>query len=169
MEKQHGLKSLRQALARMGSFKYALLAMLVGLGILLLPGKKQEVTEPEQPEIIENTDTQSDERRMENILSAVEGAGAVRVMLTTRNSGVTEYQTDCDTTENQTSRNTRTQTVFGGSDGALVKSVAAPQYLGALVVSEGAARKDVQLALVKAVCTLTGLGSNKVTVLVKSK
>jgi stage III sporulation protein AG len=46
-----------------------------------------------------------------------------------------------------------------------MQTVLAPQYLGAIVVCQGADRSDVRLAIVEAVSALTGLGADKISVL----
>lgn len=119
-------------------WKYLLLLAAAGLLMLSFPVREKTdvpaaaFAEAETPEL---------ETQMEQILSQVEGAGRVRVMLTQRNGGVTTYQS------------------------AMVSSVGAPDYRGAVIVCEGAQSADVRLSLVRAVCSLTGLGSDRVTVL----
>lgn len=146
--------------------KYPLLAAAVGLAILLFPTKPQEAAvsqpEPQAQEITEPTQSQ-----MAAILSKIDGAGAVEVLLTFSNGGRTEYQTDLQTSVSGDKTEKRVSTVFrSGSQGeALVSSVTAPEYRGAVVVSRGADNPRVRLDLVKAVSSLTGLSSDKITVL----
>jgi len=55
-----------------------------------------------------------------------------------------------------------------GADGSapLVVGRVYPEFLGALIVCEGANDKSVQLSVVEAVSALIGLGSDKITVAV---
>ena len=46
----------------------------------------------------------------------------------------------------------------------VVQSIVYPEYQGALVLCEGADRAGVRLAVIEAVSSLTGLGSNKIAV-----
>ncbi|MBQ7523508.1 MAG: stage III sporulation protein AG [Oscillospiraceae bacterium] len=153
-------KKLRDAAASLGKVKYALLLAALGAAVLLFPTAK-----PPPEDAPPAVQTESMEQRLEAILSEVDGAGQVRVMLTTKNDGVTVFQTDTLYSQGET----KSQTVFyrDGSNGetALVQSETAPEYLGAVVVCEGAERAEVRLQLVKAVCALTGLTGNKISVL----
>lgn len=153
------LKKLKDKWKELGKLRYALLAVFIGILILSVPTEKTAAA-PMQTEGTEK----SIETRMEEILSMVHGAGNVRVMLTKKNEGYIEYQTDIEEfcTADETER--RTETVFGAQD-ALVKSKSAPVYLGAVIVCDGADRPTVCLELVNAACSLTGLTSDKITVL----
>ena len=154
-------KTIQRAAASLGKARYALLLAAIGAAVLLLPTDKSPPTEQTLPVV----QTEDMEQRLEAILSEVDGAGQVRVMLTTKNDGVTVFQTDTQSSQGET----RSQTVFykNGANGetALVQSETAPEYLGAVVVCEGAEHAEVRLQLVRAVCALTGLTGNKISVL----
>lgn len=151
----------RRLVSSLGKAKYALLLAAVGAAVLLLPTSQSPPT-AEAPPVVQ---TENMEQRLEAILSEVDGAGKVRVMLTTKNDGVTVFQTDTQFSQGET----RSQTVFykNGTNGetALVQSETAPEYLGAVVVCEGAEHAEVRLQLVRAVCALTGLTGNKISIL----
>lgn len=149
----------------LGKAKYAVFAVIAGLFFLSLPSgtERGEVASVMNEATIED-DTFTTEEQMGNILSQVDGAGSVQVMLTKKNTGVTEYQTNRETTSDGDREELRTETVFGEDD-ALVRCQTTPEYLGALVVSQGADRPEVCLNLVRAVESLTGLSSDKITVL----
>lgn len=80
----------------------------------------------------------------------------------------TLYQTDSRTVTSAGSTTTQTETVFrqtGSSEKEpAAQSVLYPQYQGALVVCDGADSASVRLAIIQAVSSLTGLGSNKIAV-----
>ena len=60
----------------------------------------------------------------------------------------------------------RTQTtVMAGSDTPLIRQTVFGQYRGALIVCQGADAPSVRLKLVNAVAGLTGLPSDKITVI----
>jgi len=163
-------KAASRALKRLGKWKYPILMAAIGVGILLLPtgggGETQRQEQP-LPPVAGQTADHGTEERMEQILSAIDGAGSVRVMLTLKNDGLTEYQSDVQTVESGDTMEQKSVTVFrGGSQGeALIRRVTAAEYLGAVVISQGADRPEVCLKLVKAVSSLTGLPSNRITVL----
>ena len=85
-------------------------------------------------------------------------------MLTVKHEGSVEYQTDHEKRKDGDREEIRTQTVFG-EDNALVTRRTSPEYLGAVIVAQGGDNPRVCLDLVRAMCSLTGLTSNKITVL----
>ena len=106
--------------------------------------------------------------QLEQLLSGIAGAGRVQLMLTLSGSETTLYQTDSRTVTSAGSTTTQTETVFrqtGSSEKEpAAQSVLYPQYQGALVVCDGADSASVRLAIIQAVSSLTGLGSNKIAV-----
>ena len=60
--------------ALFGKYKYPILVVLVGLGLLLLPGRETEMP----PVPVETVREASLEQRLEELLAQIEGAGAVR-------------------------------------------------------------------------------------------
>lgn len=143
-----------------------LLVLLCGLVLLCWPQGKQQT----QQDIPQQTgQTESLEERLEKILSQVSGAGTVRVLLTQAESGETIYQTDDteSTQENGSSLRRETVLVSDGSrqQAGLVRQTQAPVYRGAVVVCQGGDTAPVRLAIVEAVAGVTGLPSNRITVL----
>ena len=146
--------------------RYVLLVLLCGLVLLCWPQGKQQT----QQDIPQQTgQTESLEERLEKILSQVSGAGTVRVLLTQAESGETIYQTDDteSTQENGSSLRRETVLVTDGSrqQAGLVRQTQAPVYRGAVVVCQGGDTAPVRLAIVEAVAGVTGLPSNRITVL----
>ena len=147
-------------------YKYALLIVLLGLCLLAIPGKKAALA-PDVTEAAAVSDTTQAE--LETILATIQGAGKVRVMLTEAVGRQTIYQTDEDSDIGESSRSVRRDTVIvsesARGESALVVQVNPPQYLGALVVCQGADSAAVRLAIVEAVSKVTGLGANRISVL----
>ena len=89
----------------------------------------------------------------------------MRVLLTQREGEQTVYQTD----EDSTSSGVRSDTVLlSGADRSqtgLVRQINPPTYLGAVIVCQGADSASVRLAIVAAVGRVTGLSTDKITVL----
>ena len=146
-------------------YKYALLIVLLGLCLLAIPGKKTAST-PAATEALAVSDTTQEE--LEAILAAIQGAGKVRVMLTEAVGQQTIYQTDEDSDTGESTQSVRRDTVIvsdsARGESALVAQVNPPQYLGALVVCQGADSAAVRLAIVEAVSKVTGLGANRISV-----
>lgn len=108
---------------------------------------------------------------MANLLSRIQGAGAVEVMLSLKSGEQIHYQTDTQLqTGGSTEESLRQEdntVLYGtgsGTQSALVQQVTAPTYQGAIVVCQGADDPGVKLALVQAVASVTGLGTDQITV-----
>ena len=156
------LRSRGKELVR--KYRYVLLVVLAGLFLMALPDGKNAKAAPE-PAAAEMEPRQDLQTELEEILSQIQGAGRVRVLLTQREGERTVYQTD----EDSTSSGIRSDTVLlNGSDRSqtgLVQQVNPPTYLGAVIVCQGADSASVRLAIVSAVGSVTGLSTDKITVL----
>ena len=157
------LAQLREQAPRLlKKYRLPLLIFLAGLILAAWPtGKKQE-TKSVPVEAVSGFDLDATTSQLEQLLSGIAGAGCVRLMLTLSGSETTLYQTDSRTVTSAGSTTTQTETVFRQT-GSSEKEPAA-QYQGALVVCDGADSASVRLAIIQAVSSLTGLGSNKIAV-----
>jgi stage III sporulation protein AG len=150
-------------------YKYAALAALVGVGLLLIPVGKGEDTQRKTPEAVQNRELQ---QQMEEILSVMSGVGDVKVLLTVDSDGerrlaqTTELSYSGEVTAPEDySRRSETVLVDGDSgEEAVVVRTLYPTYRGALVVCTGGDRAEVRLAVTEAVAALTGLTSDQITV-----
>ena len=142
--------------ALFGKYKYPILVILVGLGLLLLPTGETET--PSVP--VETVREASLEQRLEELLGQIEGAGAVRVLLTEDVGRETVWQTDADSV--------REDTVIledsGRNETGLVRRTTEPSYRGAVILCQGADAPSVKLAIVEAVRCVTGLGADQISV-----
>lgn len=153
-------------------YKYAAIVIVIGLALLLIPGKSTKAEPAQQPEeaLDEASYLSGVEARLEQTLAQMHGAGEVRVMLTLKTGSETRYQTDVSTsTEDDGARSSREQkTVIlsAGSayDEAAVSAVEYPRFQGALVLCQGANDPVVKLNCINAVSALTGLKSDQITV-----
>lgn len=136
-------------------YGYVLIIGLAGILLMLFPtGEQKEEEVPAQ--MIQQPDMES---RLEMILSRVNGAGEVRVMLTEASGEEVLYQTDGEGAD------TVLVSDAERNEQGLVRTRHPPTYLGAIVVCTGADNAAVRLAMVEAVSNVTGLGSDKITVL----
>ena len=148
-------------------FKIPAILTAAGIGIMLLyPKEKPVPTFSENTTYTVQTQTTVD-RQISDILSTVSGAGNVNVMLTVRSDGITEYQTDTEEVHRNGEMVVKSTTVFGGNsaDSALVIRKTGVEYLGAVIVADGADSAEVRYNLARAVSSLTGLPINRITVL----
>lgn len=161
--------TLRQkAMELINKYKFVALILLLGLILMTLPSRKDTVdrtndtTEPSIPE-----ESFGDE--LAQILSQIDGAGKVQVMLTIAAGEETIYQVDEDISTNQDSGTTRWDTVTvtdaDRDQTGLIRQVNPPLYQGAIVVCQGADSPAVRLAIVEAVSKATGLGADRISVL----
>ena len=144
-----------------GKYRYVLLAALLGLLLMVIPEK-----EALPVQIPEETRQETDlEASLARILSNVEGAGRVEVLLTQQAGEQTLYQTDDDSSESSLRRDTVLVTDENRREVGLVRQVNPPVYLGAVVLCQGADQAQVRLAVVEAVKSATGLSADVITVL----
>lgn len=144
-------------------FKYPLLVVLVGLALMLLPqgGEPQEQT----PTVEETAPASDLGSTLEAILSQIDGAGQVRVLLTEESGRETLYQTDTRSDESSHSADTVLVEDADRRETGLVRQTLEPQYRGAVVICQGADNASVRLAIVEAVSCATGLGADQISVL----
>lgn len=149
-------------------YKYAVIILLVGVVLMLIPVGKQEkvVAKTGTVEINKSVDIN---KELEEILTQIDGAGEVRVLLTVATGEETVYQTDNRVSQSEENNNTQIDTVMitdgERNERGLVKQTISPVYRGAVVVCQGADSAQVRLAIVEAVVKLTGLSSDRISVL----
>lgn len=164
---QTAVPFLRQFLAK---YKHALLILLVGILLMLLPAGERTSQQAEQTLPAETKqETQTLQEQLSALLSQMEGAGKVQVLLTLATGEKTLYQTNEDSTTASQSETKRTDTVIindsNRNETGLVRQVDPPTYLGAVVLCQGAENSAVRLAITEAVSNATGLGYHKITIL----
>lgn len=147
-------------------YRYAVIVVLVGVILMCLPtGKGNDSEDPQSDVQPEAADNVSLEASLAAILSQIKGAGKVEVLLTEARGSETVYQSDSSTGEGSTRLDTVTVTDKDRAQNGLVRQVNPPSYLGAIVVCQGADSPSVRLAIVEAVSSVTGLGTDHITVL----
>lgn len=145
----------------LGKYKYLVLVLLVGVGLMLIPSQNEtDVSQVTAEEAYVETDSVSAE--LEDILSNIKGAGKVRVMLTVKMGEQTIYQTDTPATDRQ---DTVIITGDDRSQSGLIQQVISPVYRGAIVLCQGADSASVCLAIKEAVSKVTGLDTSQISVL----
>ena len=150
--------------ALFGKYKYPILVLLVGLGLVLLPGKSETLGS----ELPGTAPAQSLEERLEGVLSQIEGAGQVRGLLTEESGRETLYQTDSQSDADESGSRRTDDTVLvedaSRNETGLVRQILEPKYRGAVILCQGAAQPGVKLAIVEAVRCVTGLGADRISV-----
>lgn len=162
-------------LAWLASYKYVLLVAAVGVVCLLWPeGQTEESETVSQAKETVSADLQAVQTEMETILGQIQGVGQLHLMLTVDTGTERVLAGDTSLSYSGTtaapddySRTSETVLVSGGSgsDDVVVTREIWPKFRGALVVCQGADDPTVKLAVMEAVSALTGLGSDRISVL----
>ncbi len=150
-------------------YKYVALVALVGVVLMLLPsGDGAQESTPQPAAVSEEFSLSDTEQRMEQVLSRIRGVGQVRVMLTLKSGAslrlAENREDDLSDTESGHRRDVVTLSRGSGQEDVVVTEQTYPVYQGAVVVCQGAGDSSVHLAVVQAVSVLTGLGSDRITV-----
>ena len=135
-------------------YRVVIFVALLGVALMCLPNGRTETS----ASIVQEQAAESMEARLERILSRIDGAGEVAVMLTEENGEEVVYQMDDDT-------DTVLVTDANRNEQGLVRTREPPVYRGAVIVCRGADNGSVRLAIVNAVANVTGLRSDKISVL----
>ena len=161
-----------KALDALKRCKYVVLTAALGIVLLLLPGGNEKKQEGGAPDAAEDFDRTALQEEMEEILSSLDGVGHLKLMLTVDGGSAYELARDEAQTQKRSGENTgertqKSETVVLGS-GASAEVVVTrsrfPAFIGALVVCEGGDRAEVRLRVTQAVTALTGLATDRITV-----
>lgn len=147
-------------------YKYVALIIVLGVVLMLLPTGRSDNKNNAGTKISEETVLGADEK-LADVLSAIQGAGEVKVQLSVAAGEEKIYQIDEDISDN--SGNVRRSTVVisdaSRNQQGLIKQIIPPTYLGAVVVCDGGDDPVVRLAVVDAVSKLTGLTTDRISVI----
>lgn len=157
-------EKLRASLHR---YRLVWFVILVGLILLLIPtGSREKEKTPDPAQTASTFDLADTEARLAQVLSQIDGAGKVTVMLTVRD-GPRQILAQ-DQQRGEVSGGERTETVVlsrgSGSQETVTVQELYPSYQGALLVCDGGDDPQVRLKLTQAVSALTGLGADKISI-----
>lgn len=146
----------------------AVWAVLLAGVLLLVSGNGCEQKPIEQSEIKAGFDLASFETQLSEKLAAIEGVGRVSLMLSLNETEESVYAVNVRQSTGSAQSYESNLAVLSdnnyGEAPVTVKNVL-PSFRGAVVLCDGADEADVRLAVIHAVSTVCGIGSNKVTVL----
>ena len=150
---------LKKSIQLLSKYRYAVLIVLVGVVLMLIPTGNTEGQESPQVSTKEVSEDLAQE--LATILGQIRGVGKVKLMLTVEEGEKLLYQQD--------TQGDRQQTVIltdrdRAESGLLYQKIPA-QYRGAVVVCQGGDDPLVQLQVIEAVGKLTGLRSDRISVL----
>ena len=149
-------------------YRFAALVALAGVVLMLLPGKKDSMPDAETAER-ETFSLEETERRMAEVLGAMDGVGREQVMLTLRSGVTLSLAEDSSATLGSGGDVRQDSQVLpvnrgSGKQEVVVTQRLYPTYQGAVVVCQGAGDSRVRLRGMETVAVLTGLSSDKISV-----
>jgi len=150
-------------------YRYLLLAIGLGIAMLLLPEPAKAEPAPQTARAAQAAAQQDLQMELSRILSRIEGAGTVSVLLAPAKGEETLYQMNEDLDTQADGRSVRRDTVIVNGENrletGLIRQINPPSYQGAIVACQGADSPKIRLAIVQAVASVTGLGTDRITVL----
>ena len=151
-------------------YKFVLIVIAAGLFLLALPSGPAG-SSAEQAEGVLGTEedfsVEALEEKLGDILSRIEGAGKVSVMLTVKSGMERILATDQEIAQSDSELERTEETVVLSKDsGEEVVLIGQnyPTFQGALVVCPGGGDPQIQLEITRALSALTGLGAGRITV-----
>ncbi len=174
-----------------------LIGLLIGLLLLVVAwpdGSRKKTTEQDAVTVQgSRADTQQQsadqrakalERRLENVLSQVQGVGNVTVMITLRTQGENVVEKDKRTSQNKSTQDADSSgkssadaseqeenTVYekreNGEELPYVKEVKEPEVAGVIVAAEGGENAQTAADITEAVMALFGIEAHKIKVMKK--
>ena len=150
----------------LNKYRFAVLVALAGVVLMLLPAGKQEIEAADTAGEEMSFSLEETERRM---AEAMDGVGRVQVMLTLHSGETLSLAEDSSATlgsGGDVRQDSQVLTVNRGSgkQEVVVTRRLYPTYQGAVVVCQGAGDSRVRLRVLETVSVLTGLSSDKISV-----
>ena len=151
---------------RLKKGKFVLLILIVGIVLMLIPtGSKTQSRDKGQTAAFSLEDTQ---QHMEQLLTKMEGVGRCEVMLSLESSSRLTLARDSNETRREGEQKTQSEVLTvnrgSGCQEVVITEEIYPVFKGAVVVCDGADSSSVKLNIVQTVSALTGLGSDKISV-----
>lgn len=137
-------------------YVYLVISMLLGITLMLFPNSSEQNTQKETNEI-ESTlySVQNEEKRLEGILSEINGVGECRVLLSVHTDAERILAEDDGETV-VLSEGSKQQTV--------TIQTKYPSFQGAIIVSGGCDDPSVRYDILSSVMAYTGLGADRITI-----
>ena len=155
---------INKILKKYGNTKSLYIIVIIGV-VLMLTFNSGEPQDDTKAPVYE---AYSDEARLENILSKIDGAGDVSVMITYY--GTATYDVAYEKKETHSERaeelnRSEENSVITKNGEPLVKGTVYPKARGVVIIAEGAGRAEVKKALTDAATAALDIASHKVCVL----
>lgn len=135
--------------------KYLFAAFVCGLCLMLLPTAQAEEQTVTDATGDVSYSVETEEERLEKVLSSIRGAGKCKVLLSVRSGAQLILAED------------EGETVVisnSGRQSTVTVQKRYPDYMGAVIVAEGGGNATVRYDILSAVMSYTGLGADKITI-----
>ncbi len=151
-------------------YKYILLVIAVGFLLLTFPAGEKSGKEEKRSE---NFNLQAFEKQVERTLSECEGVGRCKVMLSVSSGPESVFAKEARESRREDERaresdvDTKPSIISGGAGEetpVLIKEMY-PEFRGAVVICDGAASAALRGKVIEAVSALTGLRSDRISVI----
>lgn len=144
-------------------YRWVVLIVLIGIFLMAFPGKQENIPTEES----DTQQTPSLQETLSTILSKVDGAGKVEVLLTQSAGEKICYQMDEDRSDTTLRKETVLVSNSSREEEGLVQQILPPTYQGAIILCQGADNAKIRLSMTEAVMRVTGLTSDRITVLTR--
>lgn len=140
------------------------LILIIGIVLMVVGGKdnKEENIETTKTEVV------TDERRLEEILSQIDGVGEVSVMITYYSSSEKDLAYETKTSSRNLEESEDKKAVMTDGEPMVVKEVY-PDVKGVIVTAQGAGRTDVKAAISEAVSATLDVPVHKICIFKKEE
>lgn len=178
MELENRLTGLRahigQLMPLIRRYQYVWVVLLAGILLLAAGGGTRDA--PAAPEsdgqkpAADSFDLAAFEARLQDSLSQIQGAGAVKLMLSLEESGQTVYASNVRHSQGEGANGSYERSLSTVSDGSYGEQPVqieqhCPTFRGAVVLCQGAESDQVRLAVTQAVSAVCGLGADRISVI----
>lgn len=174
-------------------FLVLLIVTIISINVIWGKGEKTEIKNEQsmdykvlaeniKDENIKETNAYNLEQELEDILSRIDGAGKVKVLVTysesnqivamyneNKNISVTEETDSEGGTRTIETTDSNKEIILDGSNNPVTEKVVMPKIEGAIIIAEGGGDAVIKSSIVQAVSAVTGLASHKVQVFKMSK
>lgn len=165
-------KKLKEVFGNFKGDKRVLFIVLIGIVGILLLTLSEIIPENENEEKLQENNVKTEsiteyeqnlEKRLEELLISVDGAGKVKVMLTLDCGDESVYATENKSTDNSDEK-TYVLIENDGENGGLLLKVSQPQVRGVAVVCEGADSAKVKQEITGTLTAVLGISTNRVNI-----
>ncbi len=166
----------KDLLKLIGKYKYIIVVIAVGLLFLSFPSVKEDGTDVSKSSGAD-FDVERFEKRIEKALVSCEGVGRAQVILSVDSGPESIYAREAsqrlreqqDITESDSDTKPSIMSEGSGRETPVIIKELYPEFRGAMVICDGADSATIRTKVTECVASLTGLTSNRISVIKMKK